>query len=92
MVCGHGGGVGRVVSVVLYSISSNRVILLPLMQYLFAVCSYYVTVFNITAIFCNGKVLSMINCKGFSADCKAVRLLPLHYKYPEICSYESIVM
>lgn len=76
--------------VVLYLFES--VILFPLMQHLFAVCSYYVTVFNITAIFCNGKVLNMINCVGFAADCKAVRLLPLHYKYPEMCSYESIVM
>jgi hypothetical protein len=59
---------------------------------LFVVCCCYVTVFNITAIFCNGKVLNMINCKGFSADCKAVLILPLHYKYPEMCSYASIVM
>jgi hypothetical protein len=49
-------------------------------------------VFNITAIFCNGKVFDMINCKVFSADCKAVLLLPLHCKFSEMCSYASIVM
>jgi len=70
----------------------ESVILLPLMPDLFLVCSYYVTVFNITAIFCNGNVFNMINCKGFSADYKAVLLLPLHCKYPEMCSYASSVM
>ena len=80
----------RKCGVVLYLFES--VILLPLMQDLFAVCAYYITVFNITAIFCNGRVFNIINCKGFSADCKAVVLLPLHYKYPEMCSYASIVI
>jgi len=75
---------------VLYLFES--VIHLPLIQDLFAICSYYVTVFNIIAIFCNRKVFKMINCKGFSADCKAVLLLPLHRMYPEICSYAWIVM
>jgi hypothetical protein len=50
----------------------ESVILLPLMQDLFAVFSYYVTVFNITATFCNGKLFNMINCKRFFADYKAV--------------------
>jgi len=75
---------------VLYLFES--VILLPLMQDLFFVCSYYVSVFNIIAIFCNRKVFKMINCKGFSADCKAVRLLHLHRMYLEMCIYASIVM
>jgi hypothetical protein len=79
MVCGHGVGVVGVVSVVFYFIFSNRLYCCHFMEDLFAVCSNYSTVFNITAIFCNGKVFSMINCKGFSDDCVTVPLFSFHH-------------
>lgn len=79
------------VCVVLYSISNNRL-------YCCDLCIIYLPYVLITLLclillrFVVTKVFKMINCKGFSAGCKAVVLLPLRYKYPEMCSYASIVM
>lgn len=90
MVCGNGVGDVGLVSVVFYFIFSNRLYCCHFRQDLFAVYSNYTIVFNITAIFCNGKVYSMINCKGFSRDC-IITLFPFHYNHPEKCSFASNV-
>ena len=63
---------------VLYGIYSNRLYFCHLIQGIFVVCSHYVTVFNITAIFCNEKIFSVINCKGFSGNCIAVLICAFH--------------
>jgi hypothetical protein len=89
---GHGGWFVGVVIVVLQGIYLNRLYFCHLMQDLFVLCSHYVTVFNITMIFCNEKVFSVINCKGFSGNCIAVLLFPFHWNYSEMCSYAWILI
>jgi hypothetical protein len=83
-------GWSRESGVVVYLLES--VMVLPRLQYLFAVCSHYVGVFNITLLFCTGKVYSTIICKGFSGHDIVALLFLFMYSDPQKCGYEWIVI